>query len=314
MVAASALRSRLARRRQGRPAGIVRNALRSPRGRAGALLIVLVAAIATIGPFVAPHSPTELITTPYAPPGTDGLVLGGDGLGRDAFSRVLCGGWALLLLALAATALGVVAGALAGMVAAYRQGWPDSVIMRTTDVFLSVPALVFGLLLVSIVGPYLWLVVFAVALTHAPQVARVIRAAAIEIAERDYVKAAELRGYSSWNVITREILPNLTTPLLVEAGLRLSYSIIIISGLSYLGFGQQPPAADWGQMINENRLGLGTNPWPVFVPCVLIALLAIGTNTFADAIARVSLGIDRGEATVLRATAASAIEPGVGDG
>jgi peptide/nickel transport system permease protein len=234
-------------------------------------------------------------------------------LGRDAFSRVLHGGWVLLLLALASTVLGVAIGAVAGMVAAYRPGWGDTAIMRSTDVFLTIPPLVFGLLLVSIVGPYLWLVVVAVALTHAPQVARVIRAASIEIAERDYVKASELWGYSNWTVIRREILPNLTTPLMVEAGLRLSYSIIIIAGLSYLGFGEQPPTPDWGQMINDNRLGLGTNPWPVFVPCVLIALLAVGTNTFTDAIARVSLGIDRGEAAVLRATTAQAIEPGLGD-
>jgi peptide/nickel transport system permease protein len=158
-----------------------------------------------------------------------------------------------------------------------------------------VPAIVFGLLLVSIIGPELWLVILAVALTHAPQVARVVRAATIEISERDFVHAAELSGISRNRIMVREILPNLITPLMVETGLRLSYSIILIAGLSFLGFGLQPPSPDWGRMINENRLGLGINAMGVVVPSILIALLAVGANTFADAIARVAVGLDREE-------------------
>jgi peptide/nickel transport system permease protein len=173
--------------------------------------------------------------------------------------------------------------------------------MRTVDVILAFPQLVFALLLLSILGPRPWLIVLAVGLTHAPAVARVLRSATLDIAERDYVKVAELQGMRSAAVMAKEILPSLSTPLMVEAGLRLTYSIIVMAGLAFLGFGPPPPAANWGTMINENRAGLALNPWAVIVPAALIALLTIGTNIFADAIGRVALGVDRrpGEAAVV---------------
>jgi len=219
--------------------------------------------------------------------------LGGDALGRDVFSRVLEGGWTLLPVAFAATAFGVVFGAAAGISAAYLRGRIDGLIMRTVDVLLAFPQLVLVLLLLSIVGPKLWLIIVAVGLAHAPQVARVLRAATLDISERDYVKAIELQGVRPVKVMTREILPNLTTPLMVESGLRLTYSIVIIAGLSFLGFGQSPDIPNWGTMVNENRIGLETNPWGVIVPGLLIVLFAIGTNTYTDAIARVTIGIER---------------------
>jgi peptide/nickel transport system permease protein len=267
-----------------------------PRGRIGLALTGLVVAIAVIGPFVAPHSDTASLITPYATPSGHAL-LGGDELGRDVLSRVLDGGWVLLLMAAGATALGVGAGSACGIAAAYLAGRLDGLIMRTVDVILAFPQIVFALLLVSIVGPKLWLIVLAVGFSHAPQVARVMRSAALEVSERDFVKASELVGTPRRQIMTREILPNLISPLMVEAGLRLTYSIVIIAGLAFLGFGQAPPAANWGTMINENRAGLVLNPWAVVVPALLIALLTIGTNTFTDAVARVSIGIDRGSVT-----------------
>jgi peptide/nickel transport system permease protein len=197
-------------------------------------------------------------------------------------------------MAAAATALGVTVGSACGIAAAYLQGWLDGLIMRTVDVILAFPQIVFALLLVSIVGPKLWLTVLAVGFSHAPQVARVMRSAALDISERDFVKASELIGTKRRQIMVREILPNLISPLMVEAGLRLTYSTVIIAGLAFLGFGQAPPAANWGTMINENRSGLVLNPWAVIVPAALIAVLTIGTNTFTDAVARVSIGIDRG--------------------
>src|SRR5258708_17729937 len=120
--------------------------------------------------------------------------------------------------------------------------------MRTVDVIFAFPQLVFALLLLSILGPKLWLIVLAVGITHAPAVARVLRSGTLDISERDYVKVAELQGMRPARVMGREILPNLISPLMVEAGLRLTYSIVIMAGLSFLGFGQQPPAANWGLM------------------------------------------------------------------
>ena len=270
----------------------VARAARTRRGAVGLSLTMSVISVAVVGPFVAPHSPTALLELPFAPP-SGSYPLGTDALGRDVLSRVLCGGWVLLLMAVAATVFGVVVGATAGISAAYLRGRSDGLIMRTVDVLLAFPQLVFALLLVSIIGPKLWIIVIAVGLSHAPQVARVLRAAALDVSERPYVKATELQGVPAAKVMTSEILPNLVTPLMVEAGLRLTYSIVVIAGLSFLGFGQPAPAPNWGIMINENRVGIQSNPWAVVAPAVLIALLTIGTNTFTDAVARVAIGVDR---------------------
>ena len=171
--------------------------------------------------------------------------------------------------------------------------------MRTADVILAIPNIVFALLLVSVLGSKLWLIVLAVALGHAPPVARVLRAATVSVSERDFVQAVELQGVRPSKIVFREILPNLSTPLMVETGLRLTYSIIIITGLAFLGFGQAPPTANWGVMINENRVGAVLNMWSVIVPAALIAVLTIGVNTFTDAFGRVSIGIERDLVEVL---------------
>jgi peptide/nickel transport system permease protein len=271
---------------------VLRRAASLPRGRFGLAVTGALFAIAVLGPFVAPHSATASIVSPFARPSASAL-LGGDELGRDVLSRVLNGGWVLLAMALAAMALGVAIGSASGIAAAYLRGRWDTVIMRTVDVVLAFPQLVFALLLVSIVGPSVWLTVLAVGFSHAPQVARVMRSAALDVSERDFVKAVELLGVKRRKIMAKEILPNLISPLMVESGLRMTYSIVIIAGLSFLGFGQAPPAPNWGTMINENRIGLVLNPWAVIVPAALIALLTIGINTWTDAVARVAIGIDR---------------------
>jgi peptide/nickel transport system permease protein len=258
----------------------------------GLTLLGIVVAIAAIGPFVAPHPPTEFVTSPYAAASGD-APLGGDELGRDVLSRVLAGGWVLLLMAAGATLLGVLLGVVIGIPAAYFGRAVDGVLMRTVDVVLAFPQLVFALLLVSVVGPKLWLLVLAVALTHAPQVARVVRSAALDVTERDFVRALDLMRVPRWRIIGGEILPNLTSIVVVELGLRMAWSIILIAGLSFIGFGLQPPDPNWGLMINENRAGLVANPAGVVVPVALVAVLTVGLNLYTDAVARVSLGIDR---------------------
>jgi peptide/nickel transport system permease protein len=260
----------------------------------GLVLTLFVLLVAFVGPFFTPYDPTAYITTPFAKPSAI-AKLGGDVLGRDVLSRVLDGGWELILLAAAATLFGVALGAVAGVYAGYRRGTPDTIVMRAVDVLLAFPQIVFVLLLVSVVGPSAWLLVVAVGLSHAPQVARVLRASTLDISERDFVKAVEITGVSSRRVMSGEILPNLITPLMVELGLRMTYSIVIIAGLSFIGFGLPPPTPNWGTMINENRIGLTLNPWAAIAPAIMIALLTIGLNTFTDAVTRVALGVDRGE-------------------
>jgi peptide/nickel transport system permease protein len=266
--------------------------MRTPRGKIGLGVTGFVVLLAVIGPFVVPHPPTVSQTAPFAVP-SGAYPLGSDMIGRDLLSRVLAGGWLLLGVAAASTVLGVGLGVLVGIFAAYRGGFVDTILMRIVDVLLAFPPLVFALLLVSVLGSHVWLILVAVAVSHAPQVARVVRAAALDVSARDFVSAVELLGTPSRRVMTGEILPNLLSVVMVELGLRFTFAILLIASLSFLSFGIQPPAPDWGLMINENRIGLTVNPWGVVVPVILIAVLTVGLNTFTDAIARTSLGLER---------------------
>jgi len=272
--------------------GILRNALRLGRTKIGVAIVVLLVVIAVLGPLVAPHSPTEFIAVPNSGPSSDALF-GADALGRDVFSRFLNGGLSVLWMAASATLLGVVVGVGVGLLAAYSRGWLDDVLMRASDVVLAFPQIILALLAVSAIGPKLWLIVIVVAVGHMPRVARVIRGAAQEVVERDFVKAAEAVGEKRSRIVFGELLPNVTSPLLVELGLRMTYSIGLVAAVSFLGFGLQPPSSDWGLMINENRLSITVQPWAVLLPVLAIGLLTVGTNLITDGIARAAIGIDR---------------------
>jgi peptide/nickel transport system permease protein len=272
--------------------GILRHSLRLGRTKVGVAIVGVMVAIALFGPLVAPHSPTEFVAAPNSGPSST-AIFGADALGRDVLSRFLHGGLTVLWLAVTATLVGIVLGVVVGLVAAYSRGWLDDVLMRGNDVLLAFPQIVFILLAVAAIGPKLWLIVLTVGLTHAPRVARVMRGAGQEVVERDFIKAAEAVGESRWRIIFGELLPNVTSPLLVEIGLRMTYSIGIVAAISFLGFGLQPPTADWGLMINENRLSITVQPWSVLLPVLAIGLLTVGTNLVTDGIARAAIGIDR---------------------
>ena len=272
---------------------LLRRAWRLPRTKVGVLLVLLLVGTAVFGPFFAPHDPTAFAGAPYAKPGS-GIPLGTDALGRDVLSRFLWGGRSILGLSAAATAIGLVLGVSIGLMAAYSRGLLDDVLMRAMDVILAFPSIVLALVAVSTVGPKLWLIVLVVGLTTMPRVARVTRGASAELVERDFVQAAEALGEPRAKLLLGELLPNITSPLMVEASLRLTYAIGLIASLSFLGFGRQPPAADWGLMINENRVGLSIQPWGVLMPVIAIALLTIGTSLIGDGLSRASAGIDRG--------------------
>ena len=272
--------------------GILRTAARLTRTRIGLGMVGLIVLIAVFGPLVAPHSPTEFVAAPNHGPTSD-AIFGADALGRDVFSRFLHGGLTVLWMSAAATLLGVVLGTAIGLFAAYSRNWLDDVLMRGNDVVLAFPQIIFVLLAVSAVGPKLWLIVVTVGVTHAPRVARVIRGAAQQIVERDFIKAEEVAGERRWRIIMEGLLPNVTSPLLVELGLRMTFSIGLIAAISFLGFGLQPPAADWGLMINENRLSIAVMPWGVLLPVLAIAVLTVGTNLVTDGVARAAIGLDR---------------------
>ena len=260
--------------------------LAQPQGKIGLIITVVVVVLALCGPLLLPwatgNTATEFVAKPFSPYG----LFGSDNLGRDVLSRFIAGGLTLIVYAVLATVLGMVVGALVGMLAAYIGGRFDAIIMRLNDVILAIPQLVFALLAITVLGPQGWVLVTVIGLTHAPRIARVARSATLGVITEDYIKAAEMYAMPRWKMLLRELLPNITGPLSVEAGLRLTYSIGYIASLSFLGLGLQPPAADWGLMINENRIALSIQPWGVLLPVIAIALLTIGTNLLADSFAR----------------------------
>lgn len=273
---------------------LLQGAWRQQRTKIGVVILVLLVATAVVGPFFAPYAPDEFIDVPFGTRSDIGRF-GADSLGRDVLTRFLWGGRSVLALASLSTAIGAAIGIVVGLVAAYSRGRLDEVLMRTSDVVLAFPQIVLALVAVATVGPQLWLLVLVVGITTAPRIARVVRGSAVEVVERDFVRSAEAIGVSRTKILAAEVLPNITSPLVVEVSLRLTFSIGLIASLSFLGFGLQPPAADWGLMINENRLGLEINPWGVVLPVVAIGLLTIGTSLIGDGFSRASIGIERGE-------------------
>src|SRR5215204_523954 len=188
---------------------LLTDALRLGRTRVGLAIVAVLVLVALVGPLVAPHSPTEFVAIPNSPPSSD-AIFGADALGRDVLSRFLHGGATVLWISAAATLLGVVLGVVVGLIAAYARNWLDDVLMRSNDVLLAFPQIIFVLLAVSAIGPKLWLIVLTVGLTHAPRVARVMRGAALEVVERDFIKSAEAVGEKRWRIIFGELLPNVT--------------------------------------------------------------------------------------------------------
>ncbi len=277
------------------PQGLLRRLFRQRQAKVGLALTGIIVCIALFGPMILPwvtgYTSTEFVGRPFKP---DGLF-GTDNLGRDVLTRFLDGGLRLLLFASLATLLGMVIGGMLGMLAAYRGGWVDSLIMRTNDIFLALPQLVFALLAITVLGPQNWVLVTVIGVTHAPRIARVARAATAAVVTEDYIRASEMYAVPKWKIVVQDVLPNITGPLMVELGLRLTYSIGALASLSFLGLGMQPPTADWGLMINENRIALAVQPWGVILPVLAIAVLTVGTNLITDSLARASANLNEGE-------------------
>ena len=252
---------------------------------AGLVITLLVVAFAVVGPLLAPYGENEVVGAPFSPQG----VFGTDYLGQDVLSRLMHGGTTILVISLLGTLVGMVGGILIGIVAAYAGGWWDEVIMRLNDVLLAFPQILLALVVLTAVNqPSAGLIVALVGISHAPRVARLARGVALGIVSRDFVQAAEALGEKRMRVILAEVLPNMSAPLLAEAGLLLTYSIGLVAGLGFLGFSTDPDAANWGQMINENRLAMSTQAWSVVAPVGVIGLFTIGTNLMADGIAQLA--------------------------
>lgn len=269
----------------------MRGSLRFLRIRSGAIglaIVVLVVAVAFFGRYIAPHDPSVPVGAPLTGP-TSAAHLGTDFLGRDVLSRLLYGGRSVIGLAAGATILAYAVGLAIGLVAGYSRSKLDPLLMRTIDVMLAFPPLLFLLVLITGAGTGVGVLIVGVAAIQAPSISRIVRTATLEVSVRGYVEAAVARGERAVAVVLREVLPNILAPVLVDAGLRFTYSILIIASVNYLGLGLQPPSSDWALMISENRQYISLNVWAVLTPAAMIALLTIGVNLMGDAVAR-SLG------------------------
>lgn len=263
----------------------VAGALRERQGRFGLAVSLLIVGVALLGPLFS-ADPTALVGPIYGAPAR-GHAFGFDYLGRDVSARLLSGGASLVTMSVLVAVLAWLVGTLIGLVAGYSNRFWDQVVVWCADVFHAFPNLIFVLLVVSMLGRERWLIVLTAASSLVPGVVRLSRSLTQQVARREFVEAAELIGYSRWRIRVQEILPNILSPLLVHLGTMLTWSVGILSALAFLGYGVAPPAADWGLMINENRAGLPIQPWAVVAPAVLVALLALGTNLFAEGLGRV---------------------------
>lgn len=247
--------------------------------------------IAFVGPLFAPHSPTALLGAPFQG-SSRAFPLGTDFEGRDVLSRVLYGGHTVVLFALISTSVAYVIGGAVGLTAGYGRGIVDGALMRSVDLLLAFPPILFLLVLAAGFGADPVALVIGIVLVHVPGIARIVRAAAQEVSTRGYVEAALARGERAPYVLLNEILPNIWQTIAADAGPRFTVSILLVAAINFLGLGLRPPTADWALMISENSTGLTIQPLTIAVPAAMIAILTVSVNLVADSFAR-SRGVSR---------------------
>ena len=256
----------------------------------GLFVIVVYVVAAVFAPVIAPYGEAEVIGSSYAPP-DDKMILGGDQLGRDMFSRIIYGARNTVGIAVLTTAIAFLVGSFAGLMAATLGGWVDQTLGRVVDTLMAIPQLVFALLLLTIVGTNVVNLILVIALLYSPLVFRLARAVAGNIVVMDYIEAARLRGEKTSYLIVKEILPNATAPLVAEFGLRFCFVFLAISALSFLGLGIQPPTADWGSMVRENATLISFGEITPLIPAAAIALLTVAVNFVVDWMLHLSSGL-----------------------
>ena len=261
-------------------------------GKIGVAILAVFAFVVAFGPLIAPYSPTEIgVTLPDADP-TWSHPLGGDHLGRDVLSRLLYGARSVIGLPLLATLLAFAVGGLIGMLAGYLRGFFDGVASRLIDVLVSLPPLLIVLVIIAAFGTSDAVIVISVAMVYTPRVARILRGAVFGTTGQEYIQAAQARGEHAVPIVLREVLPNISPTVLVEFAIRLTFVIIFITTLNFLGLGVQPPSPNWGVMIAESRPTIITNPIATIAPTVAIGALCVGIGLVADAVTQ-RLGIER---------------------
>lgn len=261
---------------------LLRRLLRTPQGLLGVLAIALLAAAVIAGPSLTPYAPDAMQALARYQPPSAAHWLGTDQYGRDLMSRLLDGARSTVLMAVLATLIGTLGGAVVGTGSAYLGGRADEAIMRTMDAIMAIPSLLMALLVVSLLGSSSANALLAIAIAFMPGMARISRSVALAVRQQDYVSAAVARGEGAAYIVLREMLPNVIAPIVIEMTMRVSFAVMLFATLSFLGLGAQPPATDWGLMVSEARQYLHRSYWILLWPALAIAFTAIAFNLLGD--------------------------------
>lgn len=249
--------------------------------KVGIVLILLWIFTGIFAGVLAPYGETEVVGSVWEEWSAD-TILGTDQLGRDLLTRIIYGARNTIFIALLTTILSFFIGITSGFMAAALGGWTDQLLSRIVDILLSIPILIFSLMLLSVLGTSVPVLIIVLAMLDSTRVFRLARSVSMDIVVMDYVEVARLRGEKLWWIMRREILPNAVAPLIAEFGLRFCFVFLLISALSFLGLGLQPPTADWGSMVRENAGAISFGILTPLIPALAIASLTIGVNLVVD--------------------------------
>jgi peptide/nickel transport system permease protein len=263
---------------------LLKRALTARGAPFGATVLVLVVLMALVAPLIAPYDPLKQDLANILLPPSAAHLLGTDNLGRDIVARVVYGSRVSLIAGLASVAIAVVTGSLLGLAAGFAGGMLDSLVMRLVDAVLSFPGLVLALALGAVMGAGLLGVVIALGVVYTPTFARLMRGQVLSIREREFVHAARVIGAPGWRIVAQHVLPNVATPIVIQASLSIAFAILAEASLSFLGLGVPPPEPSWGGMINQGRGYLQQAPWIVFGPGAALFVTVLGLNFVGDAI------------------------------
>jgi len=256
--------------------------LRGLLAKVGAMVVLALVVAATLAPSLAPYDPTEqALDRMLEPPGRQHL-LGTDDLGRDLLSRLLYGARVSLVVGLLSVGISLVTGVAFGLVAGYRGGWLDEVIMRVMDGLLAFPALVLALAITAALGPSLRNAMLAIGIVGIPSFARLVRGQVLSLRAQEFVEAARAGGAGDGRIVLRHIVPGTLAPIIVHASLRVAFGVLAEAGLSFLGLGTQPPTPSWGAMLNTGREYLEMAPWLSIAPGAAIFLTTLSFNFLGD--------------------------------
>lgn len=250
---------------------------------AGAGFLLFAITVSLLAPVLAPQDPTQTnLAQRLAPLGTPGHLLGTDELGRDLLSRLIWGGRVSLLVGFSAVIVAMAFGVLVGLVAGYFGGWVDSLIMRLIDILMAFPAILLAIAIVASLGPGLRNAMLAVSIVGIPYYARIIRGSVLSLREQEFIHAARVIGVPDLQILTRHVLPNCISPLIVAATLDVGWMIMAAAGLSFLGLGAQPPTAEWGVMLSDGRQFIRVAPHLSVLPGAVIFLVVLALNFLGD--------------------------------